>query len=424
MRKLRNLTRLRQLAINPESRLAIIIRVIAAFQIALMAATWPLWLGHPDFPQVPLLDTGIHPAVGNMLSVVVILAAILILSDAFHQPVRQFLQRALRWTALAAGLFLTVLNQHRLQPWNWLFLVFLIWSVAFPAASALRLMRHTICTIYICSALSRISPVPQQGISGMIVSELLHMGGADALLQDTRMLRLLCGLVTAGEFFIGVLLLIRRSQSAGIVAAVLLHLLLVLALGPFGLDHHPAVLLWNVGLLCMVPLLFAGHDADRTPASGSPIRPATYSERAALVIAWMFPLSGLIGIADNWLSWQVYSPRPEQWTCFIHVDDRMRLPVALRRFAGDPMPLSDWFPIGVERWSLESTRTPLYPEDRFQLAIIESVLASIPGGCRFQVRLSEPVSVFWWIRGTRQIVSIDELRDEHRRCLLNSEIQH
>ena len=36
---------------------------------------------------------------------------------------------------------------------------------------------------------------------------------------------------------------------------------------------------------------------------------------------WLFPLSGLFGIADNWPAWQLYSTRPETWTLRIKEAD-------------------------------------------------------------------------------------------------------
>ncbi len=421
MGKFRNLTRLSELAMNPESRLAIVVRVLATFQVALMAVTWPLWWGQPDFPQVPLISTGIAPANGSFLSVVLIFAASLIVValGPLHDETRR--ARVPQWTSLVTGLLLVVLNQHRLQPWHWLFLLCQTWCVLFSPPHVLRLMRHTLCTIYACAALSRISATPQFGMTGVIVSRLLNRSHVVVLPMDESTLVFLCWLVTIAEFITGMLLLFRRTRSSGVVMALLLHLLLLLALGRLGLNHHSAVLLWNTSLLCVVPLCFVGKDLPSTHPSDDRTTISDWWLKFALITTWMFPLSALIGIADNWPGWQIYSPRPENWTCLIHEADRSQLPDFLRQYAGDPAPLSDWSPIRLEQWSLDATQAPLYPEDRFQMAIIEFVLSQLPPDCRFRVETSEPAPVFWWRRISHETDKLIELKKWRGRWLLNSE---
>lgn len=420
MWKFRNLTRVRELATNPESRLEVVVRLLATFQVALMAVTWPLWWGQSNFPQVPLIATGIAPANGSFLSAVLVFAVSLIAVAGLYRQYEARRVRVLQWISLVSGLLLVVLNQHRLQPWHWLFLLCQTWCLLFAAPHSLHLMRHTLSSTYVCAALSRISLTPQNGITGLIVSQLLKMSHVAAWTTDRNALAILCCLAIVAEFLIGVLLLFRRTRTAGAVLALLLHLLLLLALGPYGLNHSAAVLLWNANLLCLVPLLFIGKHLKSKRRSDD--RPQT-SERwvkAAVIVTWMIPLSGLFGIADNWPAWQVYSPRPEHWTCLIHADDRSQLPEVLQPFTGMPAPLSEWSPIRLEHWSLAATHAPLYPEDRFQLAIIESVLSQLPPDCRFRVEISEPGGLFWWRRRSREVATRADLQKEHLRFHLNS----
>lgn len=422
MGKFRNLTRLSELAINPESRLSIVVGVLATFQVALMAVTWPLWWGKPDFPQVPLIATGIAPLNGSFLSVVLVFAAFLIAAAGGPPHNETKRARAPQWISLVTGLLLVVLNQHRLQPWHWLFLVCQAWCVLFSPPHALRLMRHTLSTIYVCAALSRISATPQQGMTGVIAGQLLNMSQIAPLPANENAVVILSCLATITEFLTGLLLLFRKTRTGGVVMALLLHCFLLLALGPLGLNHNSAVLLWNISLLCVVPLCFVGQDVSSTHAAD---KWTTISHRLlkfAVFTTWMFPLSALIGIADNWPGWQVYSTRPEHWTCLIHEADRAQLPDSLRHYADNPAPFSDWTRIRLEQWSLDATLAPLYPEDRFQLAIIEFVLSQLPTDCRFRVEISEPATLFWWLRKSRRIDNSVDLQKSHDRCFLNSRV--
>ena len=53
----------------------------------------------------------------------------------------------------------------------------------------------------------------------------------------------------------------------------------------------------------------------------------------------------------------------------------------------------------------------MYPEDRFQRAVIQSLLAQVPESVRFRVNISEPEFPFWWQRRERQIETREDLRE-------------
>lgn len=245
---------------------------------------------------------------------------------------------------------------------------------------------------------------PEQGIVGIIVRQLLELAGLAGWERTPEQIALFCHALSFGEFMTGVLLLFPRTQWLGKSGAILLHSSLLLALGPFGLNHHAGVLLWNLCFLCLVPILFPQTSLLEKDASQR-------SRLQTLVIAatWSFPLSGLIGIADNWPSWQLYSSRPETWILSVHEADRELLPTLVRPHVSDPAPLSEWCPVRLDRWSLQQTKSPMYPEDRFQGAVIKSLLEKSPKTIRFRVDISEPEFPFWWSRRQRQIDNRVEL---------------
>ena len=95
--------------------------------------------------------------------------------------------------------------------------------------------------------------------------------------------------------------------------------------------------------------------------------------RAAILFVWLFPLSGLFGIADNWPAWQLYSTRPETWTLRIKETDVHFLENHIQQHVSGPAPLDDWVVVRLDRWSLAETDSPLYPQGRFQKEVIHRV---------------------------------------------------
>ncbi len=386
---------------NSESRAVLAIKCLAAFEVILIIATLPLWWGTMAFPQVPLV-VELPPVIDQLATVCLIMACTVIVS----LPVRDHSQllTSAKVAALVCSVILVSSNQHRLQSWHWLTMLNLAWLITLAQKELLTAMRHTVAAVYVCSALSRITLVPEQGISGIIVRQLLELAGQSGWDWEPSQIAKLCHLMTLGEFLTGLLLIFPRTQRWGCVGAILLHCSLLLALGPMGLNHHAGVLLWNLCFLCLVPILFPLHRTVQ-------VHDHSFSPRQKMVLAiiWLFPLSGLIGIADNWPSWQLYSSRPETWILSVHEADRQLLPESVQSFIAEPAPLSEWCAIKLDRWSLEQTKSPMYPEDRFQRAVIQSLLEKFPKTIRFRIDISEPEFSSWWKRRQRQINNREEL---------------
>ena len=402
---LRSLVHGDHLTIDPESRAILAIKCLAVFEFVLILATFPLWRGTSAFPQIPLLMA--LPTAISLVATVGVMTACAAIAWLPFQDRSQLITKA-SITALLCSIILVVSNQHRLQSWHWLTMLNLTWLIVLPRKDLLLAMRHTVAAVYVCSALSRISLTPELGVSGIIVRQLLELAGQSGWEKPAVQIADLCHLMTLGEFLIGLLLVSPKTQHWGAPGAVLLHSSLLLALGPLGLNHHAGVLLWNLCFLCLVPILFPiSRIVENVDSAYRPRR------RVVLVATWLFPLSGLFGMADNWPSWQLYSSRPETWILSVHEADRKLLPDTVQSFIADPAPLSEWCVIKLDRWSLEQTRSPMYPEDRFQRAVIQSLLAQVPESLRFRVDISEPEFPFWWQRRERQIDTRENLRETH-----------
>ena len=379
-------------------------RILASFEFVLIMVTWPLWWGHGSFPVIPLINSLSLPVVADRIVVGILLAVCIIVAGSTGQ--RRW-DRIVRTAGLAATLMLCVSSQHRLQAWNWLFVLGLGASL-FKPENGLQLLRSVLASIYVCSALSRLAPVAHQGMSAAIVGELSGKIGIKPELIAGMPGEFLCHALNLGELGVGLLLLWPKSRHYGILSAMLLHGTLLLALGPMGLGHHAAVLIWNVCFLCLIPVVFSG------PATASPSIQTgrRWRYRTATLCVWLFPLSGLVGIADNWPAWQLYSTRPETWALRIKEADVHYLDYHIQQHIAEPAPLDDWVVVRLDRWSLTETESPLYPEDRFQREVIRRVLTMLPAAAEFRVDISEPERLFWWKRIHRTLTTRAELDAE------------
>lgn len=385
-------------------------RILAGFEIALIAATFPLWTGNHDFPVIPLISNITLPMIVDRCLVCILIAACAYIVAAFRNTGRDVIVCAV---ALTAAVALCILNQQRLQAWHWLFMLGLTTSF-FPPAAGLKLLRSVLASIYICSVLSRLGPVAHQGMSAAIVDQLLQLLKINPAIANGSLGEVLCHALNLAELAVGILLLLPASRRYGILSAMLLHCTLLLALGPLGLRHHWGVLIWNLCFLTLIPVAFSGPIRRPNAAASTPTAVPGLDRvfRAAMFFVWLFPVSGLFGIADNWPAWQLYSTRPESWTLQIRERDLSKLPESVRTHVTAPLPFEDYIFVKLDRWSLAETGSPMYPQSRFQREVIRRVLAEFSETDEFRIHISEPERIRWWLRVNRTLTSMQEQNAE------------
>jgi hypothetical protein len=399
--------------------------ILAVTELCLITATWRLWFAQSDFPAVPLVSVAATHSLRRLSAsaflVMLVLSAMVNLVASRRLAWRRVAKGG-DWLLLLLGVLPVLANQHTLQPWHWLFL--LLTSLRLLLKDPLPVMRSALTAMYVCSALSRVSDHAASGVGGVLVSALFRLAGGVTPFSPAA-LETGVWLLIGAELTVGWLLLVPRTRRFGVVFAVLLHALLIVVLGPFGLNHHLAVLLWNLTMMVLVPVTFGWRirkslaiDREAPPAAGGSRRGLFRTAWPAVAMVWLLPLSGLFGVFDNWPSWQVYSPRPERWLLSIHTEDKGRLPRQYQPWLREGELFSDWQPLVLDDWSLAATRAPLYPEDRFQLAVIRFVLDQCPADLRFQVQISEPMPIMWWRRRERLLTSRSELDIAAARFLL------
>lgn len=389
---------------------SVLIALVAAAEIILICVTWPLWFVSTEYPQVALIPIGATPiAVDQFLAIMLTFScAVTLMQQSFSDrttavessdgsegkpPGRRILLAPS--VALFCALALAILDQHRLQPWHWLTILLLTEWLLLPRKDFVMTARATLASIYLFAALSRFGLEIDSGMSRQILRMIVDFVGLGSVKVGSNQFFVLSVSMNVAEFCVGLGLLFRVTRRIAIIAACLLHLTLLLCLSPIGLNHHAGVLIWNLFLPSAVVAAFWSN-AESDSVSGQ-----TLKGRLVTAALFLFPASGLFGVADNWLSWQVYSPRPETLTLTIDQNSVQFLPETLRPFVQPPMPLQTESVIRIDRWSLDCKYVPVYPEDRFQIAVAREVIErSIANGAAkgaFRGELERP-TLLWWRR--------------------------
>jgi len=226
---------------------------------------------------------------------------------------------------------------------------------------------------------------------------------------ESQMVSSLCILATTAELTAGVLLLVPRVQHIGMSIATIVHITLMAAFGPMGLNQQAAVVIWNGFLVAWVILLF--WKPSQLPS------PDRFCLTGATAFCFVWPTLALFGATDNWTGWQLYSPRPEILKIQIHTDAVPELHSSVRPYVEKPGPLQYWCTVRVDRWSLQCTGVPLYPQARFQLA----VAGVISNDDHVRARLLSPRRLKWWDRIITDYTGRPAILRAIGNCWLNAE---
>jgi uncharacterized membrane protein YphA (DoxX/SURF4 family) len=360
--------------------------------ILLIFATWPLWWSNDSsFPRVPFiadfgslgLEAGL--TIGMLLSLAVV----------FFASCVKPLELTTRLSAAAfvlCGVSLVVCNQHRLQPWMYHFLVVgalflsirgsspshtntnaagtknaleqatrhsLSWRKLWSSDAGLFLLLTS--SIYIWSGWSKLDYSFAHSYGQLFARVLLEPFGIATHLWSNTAKQITALALPLAEILAGVLLLVSRTRNLGFVLSILMHVALLIIVGPLGLQHENGVVIWNGFFLVQNVLLWKClQTQSRNPIS-------SWFSRVVVALVVVLPAFRTIGFCDNWPAWAVYASSTSRVYVLV-----------------DPTSVADEFPtqhceprqvqgaynyLRIDRWSIAKCHAPTYPQDRFQIAI-------------------------------------------------------
>ncbi|WP_166829932.1 MauE/DoxX family redox-associated membrane protein [Thalassoroseus pseudoceratinae] len=383
---------------------------------ALLMVTWKLWTPQTIFPQIPFLEllTGTPGWVDWVLLFGVVGALVVTL---FSPPPDRF-------GRLAMGVFavcltgLISLDQHRLQPWAWQFLLIAWLLITVPNKSGLHWCRWLTVSIYAWSAVSKLNYSFLHEHANLFLGVIADWTGTKLADWPDTVQMLAAWVFPLGELLVALLLILWPHRRIGLWASWLMHGTLIALVGPFGLQHEWGVLLWNVFFIGQNALLYPRRTGD---AFGhqfiKELRPREFVASIPIVTALVLPLTSLRGWFDEWPSWAVYTGRAEQVRVEIREDVRESIPKDLPisdASTGDTLDFQPWRSVNLGRWSLETLETPIYPQSRFRLAVAAAISERLPDefGIRVTVRsATDRKSGARWTETYRGREAIEQLLD-------------
>jgi hypothetical protein len=294
------------------------------------------------------------------------------------------------WWLIAAALALgCLIDQHRLQPWAYQSVIYGCVFASMRPSMARQILIPLAASVYIYSAAGKLDYQFVHSVGQDFLNVPLGwLGAVDAIDKNTK--ATLAHVLPAVELFVGVMLLFAKTRRLAGGLAICLHVSLLILLSPAGLHHSHGVLIWNVLLMVQAWYLFVApshndlHDnrllyrrlfrlpfrrSDEGGGLGRGIA------RILVIIALIAPASERAGLWDHWTSWALYSPHSSRVAVEFHRSVTNELPKSAQDHLGEDDDEDGWRSLALDAWSLDSLGVPVYPQARYQLALVNELAA-------------------------------------------------
>lgn len=405
-----------------DSRAAWIRRIVCLFTLLLIASCWPLWTAQDTFPQIPLTSAAAH--VPEWLQQVVLACAVLGLVGGLIDLTSGRIWRISLLLFSGSMVALWLIDQHRMQPWAYeAVLLAIVISIA-DEKRTISLGRLLTLSIYFYSAVSKLDYTFLHSLGQQFTQALLQLVGQSSVNWTDQQRVLVALLFPLGEIATATLLSFPRTRAVGCAAASAMHGLLLLALGPLGMNQLPAVLIWNVQFILLAWLLFGGSanglQKTVTNTQATPRWRTNFLATGVILLAVLFPLLEPFGLCDHWRAWGLYSPQSSRAFIFLEANDIEQLPEELRMYAAETSGEPGWRQFRLDRWSLAILRVPLYPQARFQLGVALATADKLPEASEVRVEIYTAADRFTGQREKTTLYSRQQIQEAAAKYWVNA----
>jgi hypothetical protein len=299
-----------------------------------------LWLTQRSYPLVPIADW--LPAIPAPLDAVLywLLIALTIVGICSQLAIKVFV---VLFFAVSLG------DQTRWQPWVYQYF-WMLFALGFCSRdSALNACRFILVATYVWSGVQKYNASFTADGFPWVTAPLVELAPP----SWQGFLKAQGWTAALAECAIGLMLLIPRLRLAGLALAIILHIGLLVCLGPWGHDWNEIVWPWNAAMIAFDLALFASC----RPVSALAILTPSRGTAIVALLFGIMPLASFFGAWDSYLSAALYSGNTIQSSVIL--DD-----AALAKLPPEVSALANGREINLSAWTLQELHVPSYPARR------------------------------------------------------------
>jgi uncharacterized membrane protein YphA (DoxX/SURF4 family) len=342
-----------------------LIRVIISALFIQLLICYPLWIASlRTFPTVPVFSS-LRIQWGTSLDWFMYICLLTSCVILFTKP---FSRKAYLTLLLVFILFLLE-DINRLQPWFYLYLIMLSSLVFFDEKNSkhiLQVFRIVLSSVYFWSGLQKLNV----HFAIEVFPWVADFTGAENFLNNHHFIAYFAA---SAEGLAGVLLWIKPLRKVGCIIAMLMHLFIIISLGPWLHNWNEIVWPWNIVFAWMVFELFYRTEPEAIKFKKAP---ATYHTALVLLMVAIMPAFGILGKWDHFLSDGFYSAMLNEPAFYFPLAEAERLPTSSEPYQY-LLEKENRAILLINYWCLDDLKVPLYPEDRVYREVAKKLSLSL-----------------------------------------------
>lgn len=315
-----------------------------------------LWAGDRWFPKAAFIDGywGI-PAPYDYINLVVLIG-LLVFSFSSQKKLPGIL-------LVLFCVYLCFDDQNRLQPWfyNYTLILFILLFYKYRVdepnnyTTVFISLQLLVTLIYIFSGIQKLN-------ASFVPDTFKWMISSFDTLLSTRQLNLVTkfgNVVPYFELIIGVGLLIKPLRFIIIPLVILMHLFILIMLGPMGKDYNMIIWPWNIIMIVLVLLLFANVKQERFFDIAILFKGLSFYIVITLML--IFPLFSLKNQYDSYFSSSLFSSNLNDCQLILSNKAYNKLPYYIRSFV---IKNDNQNVLYIKKWAINELHVPCVPEYR------------------------------------------------------------
>ena len=337
-------------------RLQLIKLTVLVGLLASIILSHNLWAGDRWFPKTTLIDDYF----GVPYPYDYIQLAVLIILIFFSFSTQKKLPTVL---LILFSVYMCFDDQNRLQPWfyNYILILFILLFYKHRVdepnnyTTVFISLQLLVALIYIFSGIQKMN-------SSFVPGTFQWMVGAFNNVLSQRQLSIITKfghVIPYFELSIGVLLLVKQLRFIIVPLVILMHILILIMLGPTGKSYNSVVWPWNMIMIALILLLFADVKQERFFDISFLFKGISFYIVITLML--IFPIFSLNNQYDSYLSSSLYSSNLHDCQLILSDKAYKRLPNYIKAFCTRQ---TDHNVLPIKKWVQEELNVPCVPEYR------------------------------------------------------------
>lgn len=348
------------------SNTSTLLRILCVFWLIAKIISYKVWLTYRVFPLVPVFD--VLENIPSWIHLLLYAVSIISLGALIIAPGK----RTIYYILFLAEIIAVLLDYTRWQPWEYQYLfILLIFMFNKDNKNIITAVSFIMIALYFYSGINKLN----EGFLLQIWNNMLLIPffKIPHSIRDNQIVFYFGYCIGIIETVAGISLLFKRTQKAGAILLILMHIFNLIWLGPMGINYNIIVWPWNCFMMISLYIIFVKNEVQIKPLSF--LRPVNI----LVLVCWgIMPLLHMFGYWDNYLSGSLYSGKlPLMAVCIGTNEAKAELKPFIKE--KDLYDLCNGKPlIKLQSWAMNELNVPPYPELRVYRKIQKKLIEKYP----------------------------------------------